>query len=664
VTQINKPKFMTCSVHLSDAPWCVMKNDPPGLHQQYEAIEKMHRFCHEIYNVPITWLASYAALMKYKEYLVRFVRDYGDEVAIMDGVISSNESLGGEAEKYQSWVEACGLSRPGSEYRSKEAEVAAGSRVLHDLSYDDQMTALSYLKQRYDEILGQNTRALAVPWINGDTIKVMKELGMDVSWGYCWNYFCEGINHKGSLLQPFYISDINHTIPSQQVDGKDVLAIPWGTFSPVIAYGVEAHSRMGAPGYCLNALELANRSEGHDKFRYHENIVKETLAQGKWNRYAYVPLQLEAAWMDEAPMPEERYTQFPSFNSANTEVFYTEIETALRSDARPLTLSGFADWFKEKIKDTPPTVYYSEDYLPDLRSKGKDQAYPPMVIYADKTRQYWFSKARGMNYLRKYEYASQIPENEIVEEYPFEMEPRVFLKVKTGLNLQTGIKLSPEGACYEAAGMQFSAYDGDPNYAAILWKANIPAYIQDSDLETGGAVTGFRTIRDKNAAIVFANLRKGTNDLVFRSDLPSKHVRIKSVARTGQRYEIWLENDGDEVVLHTLNAILEPGLKIGGFWWDGLYSRTIFRYGWGVYDWETGAFELKCFYPVALKVNHGLTRVSVELLYSPPPDPIHDIKIPDALAKLRLPVQCQSEPRTKRAQGTKHVSRITHHVHV
>ena len=65
---------MNCCVHLNDQPWSMLKCDPPGLHYQYEAIEKMHRFCHEIYKVPITWLTSYAALMKYKDYLAAVCR--------------------------------------------------------------------------------------------------------------------------------------------------------------------------------------------------------------------------------------------------------------------------------------------------------------------------------------------------------------------------------------------------------------------------------------------------------------------------------------------------------------------------------------------------------------------------------------------------------------
>jgi hypothetical protein len=419
--QPSVPKFVSCSVHLMDMPWSVLRIDPPSLHYQHEAIEKMHRFCHEIYHVPITWFVSWAALHKYRDYLV----DFGDEVAIMDGTILSSELLNGETAKYQSWVEECGLSRPGADYQSKEAEVRKGSISLQDMPYEQQKVALSYLKKRYDEILGQNTRTLASPWNNGTTIRVMKEIGLEIAQGYCWDYFCEGINHKGCLPQPFYVSTSNQVVPEQAGDGRPVLGIQWGSFSPIIASSVEAHARMGFPGFCLTALELANRSEGHDKFRFHEKVIAEWFAQTKWNQFGFIPLQHEAFWMDEAEMSAELYDQFPRFNTANTEVFYTEIETALRCGAKPVTLSAFADWHRENVKETAPHIYYSEDFLPDLRSKGKDQAYPPMVIYGDKTRQYWFYRSRGMNYTRRYLYNPPIPNCDIEEEYPFDNEPKV-----------------------------------------------------------------------------------------------------------------------------------------------------------------------------------------------------------------------------------------------
>lgn len=610
----DKPKFVSCSVHLSDHPWSMLECDPPALHHQHEAIEKMHRLCHGIYRVPITWLCSWSALQKYQDRLVDFVKNYGDEVAIMESGIFSSELLDGEVEKYQSWVEECGMKRPDAEFHSATGEeLRPGAYTMQDMPYEQQKTMLAYLKKRYDEILGQNTRSFASPMNNGDTIRAMKEVGLDVSQGYCWDYFCEGINHKGCLLQPFNVSSANQVAPDQETGGPSVLAIQWGPISPVIAAHTENHARMGMPGYCLNALELTNRSEGHDKFRFHEKVIQEWYAQAAWNSFAFAPLQLEACWMDESEMPESLYDQYPRFNSRNTEVFYSEIETALRCGAKPVTLSQFADWHREHVRDTAPSIFYAEDHMPDLRSKGKDQPYQPMIVYGDKEKQYWFSKSRGMNYTRRYLYDPLVPNSEIEEEYPFDNEPKVFLKVKSAINIQAGIRLTMTSAIYEIGSLDLSAYHDDAHYAAALWEANVPSYISDDEIEIGGGITGFRTLREKNAALVFGNLKKGLNQLILRSEKPSRYVRIKKIEKVGKRYEIWIQNDGDEVQLHSLQVKLEPGLKIGGFWWDGYYSHTLFRYGWAGYDRKTGELDLRCFYPITLKVNAGLTRCSIEL---------------------------------------------------
>lgn len=56
--------FPTCSVHLFNWPYEMLKGDPPTLHRQGEAIAKMDRFCHRIYKVPITWLCTCSALQR------------------------------------------------------------------------------------------------------------------------------------------------------------------------------------------------------------------------------------------------------------------------------------------------------------------------------------------------------------------------------------------------------------------------------------------------------------------------------------------------------------------------------------------------------------------------------------------------------------------------
>lgn len=606
-------RFMSCCIHLVNVPPEMVRGDPPALHRQDEAVHKIRRFCHQIYRVPVTWLCNWAALQEFGPTLSAFHRDHGDEVAIMEPGILTSASLGGEVARYQGWVEECRLARPDA-YASAEPELI-NAQGFQDLPRQEQRRALAHLKAHYDAVVGQSTRTLACPHTNGDTVGAMREVGLDVLWGYCWNYFCEGINNKGCLPHPFYAAEHNRNVPAAEADPQSVLAIHWGPFSALIGTRVETHARMGQPGYCLNSLELTNRSEGHDKFRFHERVIEEWLGQSRWNPFVHLPLQLEARWLDEGPdISPEWYDQYPRFNSANFEVFQTQLETGLRQGAEPVTLSGFADWHRAHVGDSSEVLWHSEDLLPDLRSKGKDQAYAPMVVDGDERRQFWFMKSHGFNYVRRYTYAPPPPADPAMEEYPFAGEPRVYLQVKRSVNLSTGIVLTPQEAWYEVAGFDLTAYDADPDYAAILWEANLPPYVGDADLELGGAVTGLRSLREHNLAIVTADLKQGFNALSVRSDLPGRHVRLQRTERVGRRFEVWISNDADPARLHTLRATLEPGLRLGGFWWDGHFSHTIYRYGWGHYDRETGGLELRCVYPVALPVNRGLTRVSFELL--------------------------------------------------
>jgi hypothetical protein len=587
--------------------------DPPCCHPNEEAIAKIDRFCHRIYRVPITWLCSYGALKKFGSQLKRFANEYGDEVAIYEHGIAALHAVDNDPRQFQPWVEECGLKRPDEGFQSKEAETVGG-KAWHDLTYADQKMAITYLKQAYESHLGLPVRVLASACANQDTIRVMSEIGLDSSWGYCWNYFCEGINHKGSLIHPFYISQQNHSIPEQTLGKNPVLAIPWGLSSPLIATHVETHSRLGGPGFCLNALEMTNRSEGLDKFNFHRNLITEWAASSQWNPFVLIPLQLEAVWFSEAEISTDFYDQFPTFNSAHTEVFYTQIETALRVGAKPVTISQFADWHRTNLQDTVEFVAYSEDLLPEVRNRGKDQAYMPQVIYGGKQKQYWFEKSRGFNYVRKYVYFPAIREADIVDEYPFSDEPRVCLKIKRALNVLAGVVITPERIAYELTDFHLTASQDDPDYAAILWQANIPSYVNDANIETGGVLTGFRTVREKNLAILFANLKAGDNTFTFRSDLPKQHLSIVTSEKVGKRYEVWFENDAEELFLHTLEIPTLPGLKVGGFWWDGHYNRTIYRYGSAHYDRATGNLFIRAIYPATLKINHGLTRFSLELL--------------------------------------------------
>ncbi len=59
--------FFTNSIMVREMPPAFVEGDPPSFHGQMEAINKIHRFCHEIYNIPITWLSDHRSMVLYKD---------------------------------------------------------------------------------------------------------------------------------------------------------------------------------------------------------------------------------------------------------------------------------------------------------------------------------------------------------------------------------------------------------------------------------------------------------------------------------------------------------------------------------------------------------------------------------------------------------------------
>ncbi len=601
--------FFTTTIHLSSWPYKKVKNDPPEQHRQDEAIAKMHRFCHEIYSVPVTWIVSWGAMKKYGTLLRGYCTKYGDEVGIMEYGIYPKNILEGETEPCQEWVEELGLTRP-DEFISSEPELV-GTESWNDMPYEKQKRCISYLKKQYEEELGVPVTTFAVPFINADTIRVFHEVGITCSWAYNWNYFCEGINNKGCPFSPFYPGTQNHNVPEQNREECKTLAVHWGMSPYCLLYGSDTKSRRDA-SWCLNSMELTNRSMGLNQSDYDRRLIAERVSQAAYNPYVHLPVQLEAVWMDEEDISGcGRHEQFPSFNPHCTENFYKQIEECLRLGAQPVTHREFAEWHQKNIGDTAEMVTYSEDVTGGAVGNGKDSVAEPFLIYSDKTRQYWFSRAYGINYIRKYEYDRIQPNRH--GEYPFFREPQVYLKTKHGIVLRTGIHIADGRAYYAASGLSFTAYEDVPDYAGAVWSLNLPEEVAEQDLQMQG-IKRLKLIREKNAALFFADFQEGENELLLWSDVPAQFVRVARKERVGRRYEIWIENTGNEMRFARLHEVIDRNLRIGGFWWDGIYYHSIYAFDSAWYDYQTGEFSFGACYPRTFHLNRGYTRLSLELL--------------------------------------------------
>lgn len=604
--------FSTCTIMIARQPANVNGECLTADADYRNTVEKVHDFFHLRLKVPVVWLVGENMLAPYGERFRSWRQEYGDEFGIYELGMAGSEFDPG---LWQEWIEKGGFKRPvitdGPPYKT-----------WGDLPEETQVACMRYLKGCYDQALDQDTKLIYAPYGNASTVRAMKTAGLSILWGYNWGLYGDGVDAtgKGCLPGPFYVSDVHAKVPAHEGD-RSVFGFPWGGASFVNAYCSSRMAKIALNDVCLNPHELANRSPrelaggahsgSSDRIEFVDRLIAEYAAQTAWNPFVLLPLQIEAYWLDES---EFAYGQHPHFNPRTTELFFHEVEAALRQGAKIVTCEQFMAWYRERFARTPELLWHSEDLLKGVRIRGKDHDYSPMLIYGDHSRQDIFLKEQGFNPVRHYSYATVEAAADPCLEYPFKAEPRVELKVKEWTTPQMGIVLGPEGAAYEVRQHDLTAYDDEPDYSFVLWEANIPDYVGLEDLQLSPNIKRVRLLREKNIALVFAPLVKGANMIAIASAKPGQFIRIEEVRLSGRRYEIYLRNDGPPVALCSLRARIGAGLKVGGFWWDGRYHETLYEYHYSPYNWRTGDLNLNTAYPFSLPLRSGITRCSIEIV--------------------------------------------------
>ena len=572
-----------------------------------EAMSKLHDFFHRQLHAPITWLVAENMLERYAATFRAWCEAYGDEIGIYERGLTGSAVLGGWR---QDWVEQIGITPP-----------RVGIPWMQ-VPEDVQVTMLAYLKARFDSALQQDTKLLYAANGNAASVRAMKKVGLQLLWGYNWNLNGDGVDTtgKGCLPFPFYVSDV-HAKAAAPAGDTSVMGMHWGAMNLVNAYCSSRMAKISLNDTCLNAHELANKTpaalvdhDGEDsRAGYAERLIAEYAAQARWNPYSLVPFQLEAEWIDESGFA---HGQHPPVNTRNTEMLFHLAETAVRHGAKMITCEQFLDWHRARFDRTPEMLWYSEDILQGVRIRGKDHDYAPMLLYGNHERQTLYLMAQGFNPVRSYTYTPAAEVEDSGLEYPFTREPNVELQVKDWTSPRFGIVLDTDGARYEAQDHHLTAWDTDePDYSFVLWKANVPAYVNPEDLALSPNITGIKLLREKNLALVFASLVRGHNRIAITSTKPNAFIRIEEQRVSGRRFEIYIRNDGPEVALCSLRAKIGPNRQVGGFWWDGHYQNSIYHYNYNNYDWRTdGDIVLNTVYPFSLPLRQGLTRCSIELL--------------------------------------------------
>lgn len=569
----------------------------------YEAIEKIDDFFHRRLGVPVNWLICHKGMLRIKDTLRRFHDEYGDEVGVMEWCLYGEKLL---EPGVQTWVEQAGVTRP------------AGESLIpwNQLDEEEIYRAFSCLKSEYEKALGFEV-VLAFGANGGDDmVRALKRCGFQTMWGYNWNLYGDGVDAtgRGTLPDPFFVSSANAKIPAEPGD-TSLLGVPWGAGDYANIWQLPRQCRLAINNVCLNPHELANRSGDVDEYEYVEKFYARAASE-TWNPYRFAPLQCEAHWLDESG---RFFVHHPNFNTRSVEVLFHEVETALNYGAEIVTFQTFGKWMRTHFDRTPKVIHVCEDLLPDTRIRGKDCAFAETVIVSDAEKQLIFEKDHGFNYVRKYVYTPPVAGLPPNDEYPGLPEPAVELKVQAWTSPRFGLHLSANDACYEIGEMggdcfPLTALQDEPDYHCLIWHFNLPDYVNVEDLECSDNIKSVQLVRERNLAIINANLRQGNNELRLVSHLPAQYIHMEKPRLSGRRYEVYIRNDGPQVAVSFLDLLLEPNLKIGGFWWNGKYYSSIYHFNYSPYVWRTGELRLFLAWPDALPLRPGLNRCSFEVL--------------------------------------------------
>jgi hypothetical protein len=177
-----------------------------------------------------------------------------------------------------------------------------------------------------------------------------------------------------------------------------------------------------------------------------------------------------------------------------------------------------------------------------------------------------------------------------------------------------GVTITPDRAFYSVEELEMTSYADEPMYAAAVWAAYVPDYVDEDHLELSPNIERVRLLREKNVALIFAALAKGDNTLKIHSRKPSEYIKIEEQQLSGTRYEIYIRNNGPAVQVSNLETFIDSRLRVGGFWWNGKYHQSLSHYHSGHYDWRTGELAIRTAYPIALELPTGLSRVSIEVI--------------------------------------------------
>ena len=598
-----KPFFVPITIMVVDLP--------PELNQECmhceafpdEAIAKVDDFCHRRLGIPVNWLLCRSSLERMKESLRVWHDEFGDEVGIYEfGIVGRNAVRNG----LQNWVERAGISRSGDEMRPWSV-----------VSEEEIFRAMTLLRAEYSRELG--FAPTFVYGANGGDamVRALKRAGIPVMWGYNWNLYGDGVDAtgRGVLPDPFFVNSANAKAPAEPGD-TSLLGVPWGTGDFCNVWQLPRQSRIAINNVCLNPHELANRSGAVPEFEYVETFIARAAKERDWNPYAYVPLQCEAVWLDESG---NFYAHHPEFPTRATECFFHEIQTARRHGASFVGFGEVYEWFRARFDRTARMVHVCEDLVPGAMIRGKDHRFSDVVVYGSADRQVIFEKERGFNPVRTYSYvpvAAGMPPN---QEYPGKNEPEVELKVQEWISPAFGVQLSASGACYKVScggspGFRLTAHRAEPDYHCIFWHLHLPEYVGKEDLVFSANIRDFEIIRSRDIGFLTASLEQGTNVLECSSSLPGRYLSLEAPRLSGRRCEICIHNSGAPVGLTALEVDLEPGLQLGGFWWNGYYYNSFYHFDYSPYDPRTGKLFLRTAYPNVLPLSSGLNRCVLEVL--------------------------------------------------
>lgn len=306
-------QFVTIINPVRVAPYA--KNPLASLQAEYTQVKK--------YNLPATWLVTFDIIDRPE--IVKFLK-----------TLPSDQEIGVFMEISDNFANAASVP-----YNKSSSWHFAGSIFLSGYAPAHRRQFIDTILEKFKTEFGKYPKSVGAWWIDSPSLEYMRsKYGVYANLGLADQFDTDGYQVWGQYWStPFYPSRLHAGIPASDPANKlDVVTVQWAPRDPLSGYDSSLYS---SQDYFTTPQKL-----GADYFK---KLIEFYTTAGS-NQFAQVVVGLEA---DLAPA-----------SYAGEFALWMKEVSALRSrNVRPVTLSQFANWYRQKFPGlSPPQLIVSDDW--------------------------------------------------------------------------------------------------------------------------------------------------------------------------------------------------------------------------------------------------------------------------------------------------------------